>query len=231
VIGMKRLLALLLSLMSSAALAQTTGALDPSAAPAKPAVNEDVPPGGCMPIGLTAAGEIVFPIQCRALIERARGNSVEQKPAAVEGKSATVEEKPAALEPRPAVMEEKAAAKDEQKPASVEAKPTVVEAKPSVVEVKPAAVEEKPAAVEAKPAAAEEKTAAKQPDDLVPEDSNSANKPLENVPLPKRGERQPRQRAASGDSCTHFRTYDAASGTYRGFDGRTRPCGQVQGKR
>ncbi len=228
---MKRLLALLLSLMSSAALAQTTGALDSSAAPAKPAVNEDVPPGGCMPIGLTAAGEIVFPIQCRALIERARGNSVEQKPAAVEGKSATVEEKPAALEPRPAVMEEKAAAKDEQKPASVEAKPTVVEAKPSVLETKPAAVEEKPAALEAKPAAAEEKTAAKQPDDLAPEDSNSANKPLENVPLPKRGERQPRQRAASGDSCTHFRTYDAASGTYRGFDGRTRPCGQVQGKR
>ena len=162
---MKRLLALLLSLMSSAALAQTTGALDPSAAPAKPAVNEDVPPGGCMPIGLTAAGEIVFPIQCRALIERARGNSVEQKPAAVEGKSATVEEKPAALEPRPAVMEEKAAAKDEQKPASVEAKPTVVEAKPTVVEAKPATVEEKPAGLEAKPAAAEEKTAAKQPDD------------------------------------------------------------------
>src|SRR6266550_4495002 len=164
---MKRLLALLvfLPLMSSAALAQTTGALDPSPAPAKPSVSEDVPPGGCMPIGLTAAGEIVFPIQCRALIERARGNAVEQKPAAAG----------------------------------------------------------------AKPAAAEEKTAAKQSDDVAPEDSKPADQSLETVPLPKHGER--RQRAASGESCTRYRTYDAASGTYRGFDGRTRPCGQAQVKR
>src|SRR6266568_4119638 len=177
---MKRLLALLvfLPLMSSAALAQTTGALDPSPAPAKPSVSEDVPPGGCMPIGLTAAGEIVFPIQCRALIERARGNAVEQKPAAAGGKSATVEEKPAALE---------------QKPAAVEEKPTIGEARLSTVE-------EKPAAAEAKPAAAEEKTAAKQSDDVAPEDSKPANQSLETVPLPKHGER--RQRAASGESCT-----------------------------
>jgi hypothetical protein len=39
-----------------------------------------------MPIGLTASGEIVFPIQCRELIERQRGKAVEQKPAAVEEK-------------------------------------------------------------------------------------------------------------------------------------------------
>ncbi|HEU0038080.1 MAG TPA: BA14K family protein [Verrucomicrobiae bacterium] len=218
---MKRLLALLLSLMSSAALAQTTGALDPSPAPAKPSVSEDVPPGGCMPIGLTAAGEIVFPIQCRALIERARGNAVEQKPAAAGGKSATVEEKPAALEQKPAAVEEKPAAA-EQKPAAVEAKPTIGEARPGTVEEKPAAAEEKPAA-------AEEKTAAKQSDDVAPEDSKPANQSLETVPLPKHGER--RQRTASGESCTRYRTYDAASGTYRGFDGRTRPCGQAQVKR
>jgi hypothetical protein len=232
---MKRLLALLLSLMSSAALAQTTGALDPSPAPAKPSVSEDVPPGGCMPIGLTAAGEIVFPIQCRALIERARGNAVEQKPAAAGGKSATLEEKPAALEQKPAAVEEKPAAA-EQKPATMEAKPTVVEAKPTIgearpgtVEEKPAAAEAKPAAAEEKPAAAEEKTAAKQSDDVAPEDSKPANQSLETVPLPKHGER--RQRAASGESCTRYRTYDAASGTYRGFDGRTRPCRQAQVKR
>src|SRR6266568_1422161 len=122
---MKRLLALLvfLPLMSSAALAQTTGALDPSPAPAKPSVSEDVPPGGCMPIGLTAAGEIVFPIQCRALIERARGNAVEQKPAAAGGKSATVEEKPAALEQKPAAAEEKTAAKQSDDVAPEDSKP------------------------------------------------------------------------------------------------------------
>jgi hypothetical protein len=32
-----------------------------------------VPTGGCMPIGLTANGEMVFPLQCRELIEHQRG--------------------------------------------------------------------------------------------------------------------------------------------------------------
>src|SRR5712671_5310603 len=81
---MKRLLALLLTLMSGAVLAQTTGTVDRSPAPAEPSVKEDVPPGGCMPIGLTASGEIVFPIQCKEFIERQRGQAVERKPAAVE---------------------------------------------------------------------------------------------------------------------------------------------------
>src|SRR3977135_1594780 len=81
---MQRLLALLLTAMSGAALAQTTGTVDPSPAPAEPSVKEDVPPGGCMPIGLTASGEIVFPIQCKEFIERQRGKAVEQKPSAEE---------------------------------------------------------------------------------------------------------------------------------------------------
>src|SRR3982074_2380485 len=85
---MKRLLALLLTVMSGASLAQTTGTVNPSPAPAEPSVKEDVPPGGCMPIGLTASGEIVFPIQCKEFIERQRGQAVEQKPAAVEEKPA-----------------------------------------------------------------------------------------------------------------------------------------------
>jgi hypothetical protein len=33
----------------------------------------NIPPGGCTPIGLTARGDLVFPIQCRELIERERG--------------------------------------------------------------------------------------------------------------------------------------------------------------
>src|SRR5882757_10778829 len=97
---MKRfLLALLLSVMSSAALAQTTGAVNPSAAPAQPSTNADVPPGGCMPIGLTTSGEIVFPIECKEFIEQHRGVAVEQKPAAVEDKKPAVEEKSAAKQP------------------------------------------------------------------------------------------------------------------------------------
>jgi len=41
---MKQLLALLLSVMSGAALAQTTGTVNPSPAPAEPSVKEDEPP-------------------------------------------------------------------------------------------------------------------------------------------------------------------------------------------
>src|ERR1700722_17733951 len=81
-------LALLLSVMSGVALAQITGTVNPSPAPAGPSVKEDVPPGGCMPIGMTASGEVVFPIQCKAIIERERGKAVEQNPSAVEQKPA-----------------------------------------------------------------------------------------------------------------------------------------------
>jgi BA14K-like protein len=85
---MKRSLALLLTVTSGASLAQTTGTVNPSPAP-EPSAKEDVPPGGCMPIGLTASGEIVFPIQCKEIIERERGKAVKQKPTAAEEKPAT----------------------------------------------------------------------------------------------------------------------------------------------
>ena len=98
----------LLTVMSGAALAQTTGTVNPSPAPAEPSVKEDVPPGGCMPIGLTASGEIVFPIQCKELIERQRGKAVEQKPA-------VVEEKPVAVEDKPVVKQSEAPAPESSK--------------------------------------------------------------------------------------------------------------------
>jgi hypothetical protein len=157
---MKRLLALLLSVMSGAALAQTTGTVNPSSAPAQPSVKEEVPPGGCMPIGLTASGEIVFPIQCKGIIEQHRGR----------------------------------------------------EANPG------------PAAVEQKPAAVEEKAAAKPAEAAAPENSQGANKPVETVPAQKRVENTPREHAMGPNGCQHFRSYDAASGTYMSFDGQRHPC-------
>ena len=175
---MKWLLALLLSVMSSAALAETTGAVNPGSVPAQPSANDDVPPGGCMPIGMTTAGEIVFPIQCKEFIERHRGAAVEDKPAA--------------------------------------------EQKPTAVQAKPAAVEEKPAAVEQKPAAVEQKSAARQSESVAPEDRKPANKPVEK--LQKRVEHEPHQRATRSDNCKGYRTYDPASGTYRGYDGQRRVC-------
>jgi BA14K-like protein len=123
---MNRLSALLLILMSGAAIAQTTGTLNPTLAPAEPTVKEDVPPGGCMPIGLTASGEIVFPIQCRELIERQRGKAVEQKPA--------VDEKPIAVEEKPAVKHSEDVAPKNSQPAI---KPVETVLLPKRVEHKP----------------------------------------------------------------------------------------------
>ncbi|MCA1454154.1 BA14K family protein [Bradyrhizobium sp. BRP22] len=81
---MKRLLMATIAIVSAAALAQTLSMAQENNAP-RPVV-EDVPPGGCMPIGLTASGEIVFPIQCKELIERHRaaaaGQNSEDKNAA-----------------------------------------------------------------------------------------------------------------------------------------------------
>jgi BA14K-like protein len=137
---------LLLTVIGGAALAQTTSTVSPNPAPA-----EEVPPGGCMPIGLTVSGEIVFPIQCKEFIERQRGKAVEQKPAT-----------------------------------------------------------------------AEEKPTAQRSEGVALENSKPANKPVEAVPLPKH---VGRERGLSLEDCSQrYRSYDPASGTYRGFDGQRRPC-------
>ena len=167
---MKHPLVFLLTVTSGAAFAQPTGGVDPSLGPAESAVKEDVPPGGCLPIGLTASGEIVFPIQCKELIERQRG--------------------------------------------AVEQKPTGVEERPGMP-----AWANSDALVKSPPAA-------KQPN-VAPVDSKPASKPGEAVPLPKRVEHELRERAMSPDDgygCQRYRTYDPASGTYTGFDGRRHSC-------
>jgi len=74
---MKLLLAGFISLLASAAFAQPdnkpTTATDLRSAQADVQKPDGVPAGGCMPIGLTARGDLVFPMQCRELIERERG--------------------------------------------------------------------------------------------------------------------------------------------------------------
>jgi hypothetical protein len=98
------------------------------------------------------------------------------------------------------------------------------------------AVEQKPAAMEERPrislpawanndAFVKPAQAAKQPD-VAPDNSKPAIK-LETVPLPKRVEHEPRGRAMSADhgyGCQHYRTYDPASGTYKGYDGQRHSC-------
>lgn len=96
--------------MSIAALAQP----EVPQQPAKSSDDNEPPPGGCNPIGLTASGEIVFPMTCRAFIERHKAldrnsSAPEEKPtAADEDKADAKEAKPAAThasrneEPKPA---------------------------------------------------------------------------------------------------------------------------------
>jgi hypothetical protein len=88
---MRILICVLLVVVGGTALAQDTETTTPK--PAEPSFSEDVPPGGCMPFGVTAAGDLVFPIQCKEFIERRRGAAVEDK-AATGQKPAEVAKQP-----------------------------------------------------------------------------------------------------------------------------------------
>src|SRR5712671_2307968 len=80
---MKLLLAGFISVLATPAFAQPdnkpANAMDLRSAQADLQRSDGVPAGGCMPIGLTARGDLVFPMQCRELIERERGPIPEEK--------------------------------------------------------------------------------------------------------------------------------------------------------
>ena len=80
---MKLLLAGFISVLATAAFAQPdnkpANAMDLRSAQADLQRSDGVPAGGCMPIGLTARGDLVFPMQCRELIERERGPIPQEK--------------------------------------------------------------------------------------------------------------------------------------------------------
>src|SRR6202035_2476739 len=65
-----------ISVLATAAFAQPdnkpANAMDLRSAQADLQKSDGVPAGGCMPIGLTARGDLVFPMQCRELIGRER---------------------------------------------------------------------------------------------------------------------------------------------------------------
>ncbi|MFB9266969.1 BA14K family protein [Bradyrhizobium erythrophlei] len=94
------------------------------------------------------------------------------------------------------------------------------------------AMEQKPAAVEERPAISlpawansnaflKPAQTAVQPD-AATESGKSATSPGETAPLPKRVEHEPR--GGNAYACQHYRTYDPASGTYMGYDGRRHSC-------
>jgi hypothetical protein len=229
-----------LMVMGGIARAQTGDPATPSPVPAQSAKDDMPPPGACKPIGLTVSGEVVFPLECRAFIERA----LNSKPAVAMTKPSSLEPKPSAVESEPAATVARGPAAGE-KPADVAEKPATAEERPASAEsksVEPKSVEPKSVetkSVEAKsvetkpvettppdPNSSEPKTAAKPSEEAAPDNSQVSTGALEVVPLPptKRFDGRLRAQATSAPSCTHFRTYDATAGTYRGFDGKIRPC-------
>lgn len=91
------LLVLSMLAASGAALAQTTQSI--RSQPVPPSDKDEVPPGGCTPIGLTASGEIVFPFTCKGFLERRRGPIEDPKPAAQAEKPAGTEKAETAAAP------------------------------------------------------------------------------------------------------------------------------------
>ncbi len=75
-----------LSAMSIAGLAQPIDTQQP----AKSSDENEPPPGGCNPIGLTASGETVFPMTCKGFIERHK--ALDRDSSAAEAKSTAADD-------------------------------------------------------------------------------------------------------------------------------------------
>jgi hypothetical protein len=158
------------------------------------------PPGGCNPIGVTVSGEIVFPMTCKDFIERHKAadraaSAAETKPATAEASKA-----PDAVDAGKALTTGEgnrapAAAGDSSARAAVEGSGKA------------------PMADEAAPTATRQAAVAPAAADTV----KSSAEPATTAALSKRT--RARTRVAGSPGCTRFRTYDAASGTYRDYGG------------
>jgi hypothetical protein len=88
-------------------VAPETSRTEPGAGEVSPKVatqtDDDGPNGGCMPIGLTASGKLVFPMQCQAFLEPHRGPVDSQGPVSTNPQeSAAPPKERQAAEPAPA---------------------------------------------------------------------------------------------------------------------------------
>ena len=74
--------------------------------------------------------------------------------------------------------------------------------------------------------ASEEKSALaeKPPADTAPDSGALTTTPAETVAPTQRAESKRRERWSGPPNCTQYRSYSSATGTYRGFSGRIRPC-------
>lgn len=188
--------------------AQTTGTL--AAVPGEASTkdqpsssgSEEPPPGGCMPIGITVSGEVVFPFQCRDFIDRHK--AAKQSLVVPHDDHEPVQEKSAAKQPDnvaappPEPSEAVAATQSAAAPETTATTPTT-----------------KP--LEAMVATPEVKAPGKPPETEKP------TVPLAFKAAPKAGG-EPPSPAKGAPGCTHFRSYDPSSHTYRAYGGQRRAC-------
>jgi len=237
----------------SSVFAQSAGTLAASPAPAADTAKDDAkdsaPFGGCEPIGMTASGELVFPLECKHKIQ------LQPAPVASEEKPSATDDKPVvAADAKPAVVDapEKTA---EDKP--IAAPPSAIGAKPPTAETL-AAADKMPAPAEQKPV---EVTPSQQAVGKVasekPEASKLEDAKAESETSPKKSGRRAASRQAPAKQiatrqvvatakpvaafahvdekaaavqtagvlpCAQYRSYNPASKSYRGFDGRMHAC-------
>ena len=92
---------ILLTMACGGAFADETTSLGASNAEI-PSNSSEPAPGACLPIGVTASGEVVFPLLCKSFLERNKG-----------GAAAAAEQKPAPEE-RPATTDNQAGERSDQ---------------------------------------------------------------------------------------------------------------------
>jgi len=63
---------------------------------------DGVPPGGCMPIGMTAQGDLVFPMQCRDLLQQSAQPTAPPSPTRQAERTKSASQEPALPSPEPA---------------------------------------------------------------------------------------------------------------------------------
>jgi hypothetical protein len=95
---MLRISGFIFALVGGVAYAQTPGSVNLNPTPSQLVDQDEVPLGGCMPIGLTASGNVVFPIACKTFLELQRGKDANSDPTAATLKPA-VDQVPAVSEP------------------------------------------------------------------------------------------------------------------------------------
>jgi hypothetical protein len=202
------------------AFAQITGSFNqvgvattPSARDAAPSAEDEPPPGGCMPIGVTSSGDVVFPFLCKNFIEQHKASG--DRPAAAAKPAAA--ETPAELEtPATEGISRKAADAGKRDSAPPVENPAVVEtpATEGVSRISGTADKKGPA-----PAGGKDNLLGKHQVARPPAAAPQTAPATATTKLADKRKNGP-------PGCRSFRTFNPQTSTYRDGEGLSRSCKQ-----